>query len=71
MSSHLGTVIVGGFLPRKEATVEELGGQHSSSTVDPNFPFDQGKPECMPILLTYRVLYILFLQMYCALMYRI
>jgi hypothetical protein len=58
MSLHVGTVVVRGFLPEKEATtkelggqhfpprkeavVEELGGQHSSSAADPNFPFEQG-----------------------------
>jgi hypothetical protein len=56
MSSHVGTIVVGHFLPENEAAVEELGGQHSSSTTDPNFPFEQGKPRCMPILLT-RVIY--------------
>jgi hypothetical protein len=71
MSSHVGTVIVGGFPSEKEAAAEELGGQHASSAVDPNFPFEHDKPWCMLILLTHRVLYILFLQMYCALMYSI
>jgi hypothetical protein len=27
MSSHVGTVIVGGFSPEKEAAAKELGGQ--------------------------------------------
>jgi hypothetical protein len=40
MSSHAGTFIVGGFPLKKEATAEELGGQHSSSTMDPDFPFE-------------------------------
>jgi hypothetical protein len=44
MSSQVGTVIVGGFLPKKEAVAEELEGQPASSTVDPNFPLEQGKP---------------------------
>jgi hypothetical protein len=44
MSSHVGTVVVGGFLPEKVAAAEDLGGQHLSSTADPNFPFEQGKP---------------------------
>jgi hypothetical protein len=52
MSSHIGTIVVGGFLPRKEAAAEELGGQHSPSATEPNVPFEQGKPQCMPILLT-------------------
>jgi hypothetical protein len=71
MSSHVGTIVVGGFLPEKEAVAEELGGQHSSSTADPNFLFEQGKPRCMPNLLTRRVLYNLYLQMYHAFTYRI
>jgi hypothetical protein len=44
MSSHLGTVVVRGFSQEKVAIPEELGGQHSSSTVDTNLPFEQGKP---------------------------
>jgi hypothetical protein len=52
MSSHVGTIVVGGFPSEKEAAVEEVGGQHSSSVADPNFPFEQGKPWCMPIILT-------------------
>jgi hypothetical protein len=56
MSSHVGTVGVGGFPLKKEATAKKLGGQHSSSTADPNFLFEQDKPWCMPNLLT-RVLY--------------
>jgi hypothetical protein len=72
MSSHAGTVVVGGFLPKKEAAVvEELGGQHKSSAADPNLTFEQGKPLCMPILLTHRVIYIVCLQMYHAFTYRI
>jgi hypothetical protein len=47
MSSHVGTVIVGGFPPEKEIAAEELGGQHLSSTTDPNFSFEHGKPWCM------------------------
>jgi hypothetical protein len=50
MSSHVGTVVVGRFMSKKGAVVEELGGQPVSSAVDPNFPFEQGKPRCMPIL---------------------
>jgi hypothetical protein len=50
MSSHVGTVVVGGYPPKKEATEEELGGQHSPRIADPNFPFEQGKPQCMPIV---------------------
>jgi hypothetical protein len=50
MTSHVGTVVVGVFSPDKEAVVEELGGQHSSSIVDPNFLFVQGKLQCMLIL---------------------
>jgi hypothetical protein len=57
MSSHVGTVTVGGFPLEKEAVAEELGGQHSSSAADPNFPFEQGKPRCTPNLLTHHVLY--------------
>jgi hypothetical protein len=50
MPSHVGTVIVVGFPQEKEAIVEDLGGQHVSSATDPNFPFKQAKPMCMPIL---------------------
>jgi hypothetical protein len=56
MSSHVGTTIVGGFWTEKEAIAEELGGQHSSSAGDPNISFEQGKPRCIPNLLT-RVVY--------------
>jgi hypothetical protein len=52
MSSHVGTVVIGGILLKKEVAAEELEGQHSSSTVDPNIFFEQGRPWCMPILLT-------------------
>jgi hypothetical protein len=71
MSSHVGTVIVGSFLPKKEAGAEKLGGQTARSVTDPNISFEQGKPRCMSVLLTHRVLYNLCLQMYCALTYRI
>jgi hypothetical protein len=47
MSSRVGTVVVGGFPSEKEAATEKLEGQHSSSAADPNFPFEQGKPQCM------------------------
>jgi hypothetical protein len=69
MSSHVGTVIIGGFLLEKEAAAEKLGEQLSSSVADPNFPFEQGKPRCMSILLTRVVIFTL--AMYCALTYRI
>jgi hypothetical protein len=59
MSSHVGVIVIGGFLPEKEADAEELEGQHSSSVVNPNFPFEQGKPRCMSNLLT-RVVYNLY-----------
>jgi hypothetical protein len=71
MPSHVGTVVVGGFLLENEATTEELGGQHSSSAMGPNFVFEQGKPQCFPILLIRPVLYNFFLQMYYAFTYRI
>jgi hypothetical protein len=69
MSSHVGTIIIGDFPPKKEATVEELGGQHSSSATDPNFFFEQGKPWCMLILLS-RVIYHFMFAIYGALTYR-
>jgi hypothetical protein len=71
MSSHIRTVVVGGFLPEKKAAAEELEGQHSSSVMDPSFSFGQGRPRCMPNLITHRVLYNLLLQKYHALTYRI
>jgi hypothetical protein len=40
MSSYEGTVVIGDFPPEKEATAEELREQHSSSIMDPNFPFE-------------------------------
>jgi hypothetical protein len=40
MSTHVETIVIGGFPPEKEAAGEELGGQHSSSATDPNFPFE-------------------------------
>jgi hypothetical protein len=52
MSLQVGTFIIGGFLPEKEAVAKELGEQHSSSVADPNFPYEEGKPRCMPNLLT-------------------
>jgi hypothetical protein len=52
MSSHVGTVVIGGFSPKKEAAAGEFVGQHSSSAADPNFPFKQGKTRCMLNLLT-------------------
>jgi hypothetical protein len=61
MSSHVGTVIVGGFPHEKEVIPRELGGQHSSSAIDTNLTFEQGKPWCMPILFTRRVFIILCL----------
>jgi hypothetical protein len=45
-------IIIGGFPLEKEAAVEELGRQHSSSDADPNLFLEQGKPRCMPNLLT-------------------
>jgi hypothetical protein len=72
MSSHVGTVIFGGFPPEKEVISEKLEGQHSSSIMYSNLSFEQGKPCCMPILSYLLCLYhFLYLQMYCALMYRI
>jgi hypothetical protein len=50
MSLYAGTLVVRGFPPEKEAAANELGGQHLSSIMDPNFPFEQGKPQCMLIL---------------------
>jgi hypothetical protein len=38
------------FCLEKEAIAKELGGQPASSTIDPNFPLEQGKPGYMPIL---------------------
>jgi hypothetical protein len=71
MTSHVGTIIIEGFPLEKQANVEELWEQQLSSAMDPNFPFEQGKPRCMSILITHRVLYNLCLQMYYALTYRI
>jgi hypothetical protein len=51
MSSHVGMVIVGDFPLEKEAAAEELGRQHSSSAAG-NLFLEQGKPRCMPNLLT-------------------
>jgi hypothetical protein len=50
MSSHVGIIVVGGFPLEKEDVAEELGGQQLSSDMDPNFPFEQDKPQCMLIL---------------------
>jgi hypothetical protein len=50
MSPHVGTLVVGNFPPEKEDSENELGGQHLSSVMDPNFPVEQVKPWCMPIL---------------------
>jgi hypothetical protein len=44
MSSLVGTVVIGGFPPDKEAVVEVLAGQHSSSAIDPNFSFEHANP---------------------------
>jgi hypothetical protein len=43
MLPQVGTVVVEGFPPKKEADAEKLRGQYSSSVVDPNFSFEQGK----------------------------
>jgi hypothetical protein len=71
MSSHVGTVTVGGFPPNKEAVAEDLGGQPASSAANSNFSFEQGKPRCLSILSYPRVVYHFMLAMYCALTYRI
>jgi hypothetical protein len=44
MTSHVGPIVVGGFLQEKEVGLEELGGQQASSTVETNFSIKQGKP---------------------------
>jgi hypothetical protein len=67
MSSHVGTVTVGGFPPEKEATAEERGGQHSSNATYPNFPFEQDKSWCM-LILSYPLcpLYFMFVNVLCT-----
>jgi hypothetical protein len=47
MSSHVGPIIIGDFSQEKEVVLEELGGQQTSSVVDSNLSFEQGKPRCM------------------------
>jgi hypothetical protein len=47
MSSHVGTVLVGGFSFEKEATVEELGGQPHEASQFLTLLFLQGKPRCI------------------------
>jgi hypothetical protein len=50
MSSHVGTVVIGGFSAEKEAIAKYLGAQPTISIADPNLFLEQGKPPCMPIL---------------------
>jgi hypothetical protein len=47
MSSHVGPIATGGFPQEKEAILVEVGGQHTSSTVETNFSLKQGKPQYM------------------------
>jgi hypothetical protein len=69
MSSHIGIIVIRGFLPKKEAAAEELGG-HSSSAADPNILLEQVMPRCMPTYLPESFI-ILCLQLYCALTFHI
>jgi hypothetical protein len=47
MSSHAGPVAIAIFPQEKEFEPEELGGQQTSSVVETNLPFEQGKPQCI------------------------
>jgi hypothetical protein len=65
MPLHVGTVIVGGFLPKKEAAAEELGGQPASSATDPNFPLEsKTSPGAFRSYLTCESVIILCLKIY-------
>jgi hypothetical protein len=44
MSSHVGTVIIGGFLPEKEAITEEHGGQPHEASQILTFPLSKASP---------------------------
>jgi hypothetical protein len=70
MSSHVGTIIIGGFPPEKEVVAEELQGQYLSSITYSNFPFEQGKLWCMPIL-SYlsSLLYLMLANILCTYVY--
>jgi hypothetical protein len=43
MSSHVGPVIIGSHPQEYERVPEELGGPHTSSVVDTNLSFEQGR----------------------------
>jgi hypothetical protein len=43
MSSHVGTITIGGFPPEKEVIAEELGGQPRQALQILTFSFEQGK----------------------------
>jgi hypothetical protein len=66
MSLNVGTIIVGGFSPEKEAVLEELGGQPASSAADPYLFFEQGKPLCMRSYLTHQVYNIYDCNVFCT-----
>jgi hypothetical protein len=70
MASHVGITVVGGLPPKDKAIAEGLGGQPHEASRILTLSFEQGKPRCMSVLLTGRIIYILCLQMYCTLRYR-
>jgi hypothetical protein len=47
MSSHVGTIVVGGFLHKKEVITKELGGQPASGATDPNILPEEICIECL------------------------
>jgi hypothetical protein len=61
---HVGSDAAGGYQQ------EEQGGQHTSSVVDSNIVFEQGKPQCILTMSLKVCFIILCLFMYHALTYR-
>jgi hypothetical protein len=60
MSSLVGTVVVEGFLPEKEAIAEELEGQPASWIL--TFPMSTACPSALQSYLTHQVFIIVCLQ---------
>jgi hypothetical protein len=50
MSSHVGTIVIGGLSSEKEVVVVELGGQPHEVSRMLTFSSDQCKPRCIQYL---------------------
>jgi hypothetical protein len=47
MSSLVGPIVIGIFPQEEKVVPEELDGSQASSSEDPNFLLEQGKPRCI------------------------